>query len=215
MKISAKLVKELRDKTGAGMMDCKRALVEKEGDLEAAKDYLLKKGLAAAKKKAGRIASEGVIGSYIHMGGKIGVMVEVNCETDFVAKTDGFIGFVDDLTMHIAAMAPEYLSVEDIPAEVVAKQKDIFEGQGLELGKPAHIVSKIAEGRVKKWQKEICLLDQPFVKDTDKTVKEVVDELVSTIGEKISIRRFVMYVRGEGLEKRENNLAAEIAAMKK
>jgi elongation factor Ts len=213
--ISAARVKELRDLTGAGMMDCKRALQEAEGNMEKAVEILREKGLSAAAKKAGRIAAEGVVESYIHMGGKIGVLVEVNCETDFVAKTAEFKSFVRDIAMHIAASNPKYLSKEDVPEEVIAKEKEILRAQALNEGKPEKIVDRMVEGRIKKYYSEICLLEQPFVKDTDKTIQDIVKEQISTIGEKISIRRFVRYQMGEGLEKRQDNFAEEVMSQMK
>ncbi len=208
--ISASSVKELRDMTGAGMMDCKRALQEADGNIEKAVEILREKGLSAAAKKAGRIAAEGVVESYIHMGGKIGVLVEVNCETDFVAKTAEFKSFVRDIAMHIAASNPTYLSKEEVPEDVINKEKEILRAQALNEGKPEKIVDKMVEGRIAKYYKEICLLEQPFVKDTDKSVQDIVNEQVATIGEKIQIRRFVRYAMGEGLEKRQDDFAQEV-----
>jgi elongation factor Ts len=212
MEITASAVKELRDRTGAGMMDCKKALQESNGDVNAASEYLQKKQLASVDKKAGRIATEGVVGSYIHMGGRIGVLVEINCETDFVARNEAFQAFVKDVSMHIAAAAPTVVSVEELPADVLAKQREIFIGQAIEEGKPAAIAEKMVEGRVKKWERAQALLEQPFVKDTDKTVRDLVAEVTASIGEKISIRRFVRFEVGEGLEKKVDNFAAEVAA---
>ncbi|MBN2232081.1 MAG: translation elongation factor Ts [Deltaproteobacteria bacterium] len=209
--ISAALVKELREKTGAGIMDCKKALQEKGGDLDAAVDYLREKGLAAAAKKSGRITSEGLVSSYIHAGGKIGVLVEVNCETDFVARTDDFQNFVKDVSMQIAATAPLAVSRDEIPAAVVEKERQIFRVQALESGKPEKIVDKIVDGRVEKYFKEVCLLEQPFVKDTDLTIEELIKQLISKTGENIGVRRFARFVMGEGLEKRSCDLAAEVA----
>jgi len=211
MSISAKQVKALRDKTNAGMMDCKKALVEAEGDMEKAIDILRTKGLAAAGKKAGRIASEGAVGSYIHMGGKIGVLIEINCETDFVAKTDSFQEFVKDIAMHVAATAPDFVRPDEIPADVLEREKAIFKQQALDEGKPEKIVDKIVEGRVKKFYAQSCLLHQPFVKEDKKTVEQVLNEKVAEIGENIQIRRFSRFVLGEGLEKRVENLAEEVA----
>ena len=208
--ISASSVKELRELTGAGMMDCKRALQEADGNLEKAVEILREKGLSAAAKKAGRIAAEGIVESYIHMGGKIGVLVEVNCETDFVAKTAEFKSFVRDIAMHIAATNPQFLSKEEVPEDLVAKEKEILRAQALNEGKPEKIVDRMVEGRIEKYFKEVCLLEQPFVKDTDKTVQSIVNEQIATIGEKISIRRFVSYKMGEGMEKREDNFADEV-----
>ncbi|HEU4965114.1 MAG TPA: translation elongation factor Ts [Bacilli bacterium] len=210
MSISAALVKELRERTGAGMMDCKKALVEVEGDLEKAIDFLREKGLAAAAKKAGRIAAEGVVESYIHAGGKIGVLLEVNCETDFVAKNDGFKEFVKDLAMHIAAAKPLFLVREEVPTETIDHEKEILRQQALNEGKPAQIVDKMVEGRVSKYYKEVCLMEQPFVKDSDKTIEQLVKEKISTIGENINIRRFVRWEMGEGLEKKSDNFVEEV-----
>lgn len=213
--ITAALVKELRERTGAGMMDCKRALVEKNGDLEAAVELLREKGLAAAAKKAGRIASEGLVDAYIHMGGKIGVLIEVNCETDFVAKTEEFQQLVKDLAMHIAANAPTYVTRDEIPAEVVNKEKEILRAQAINEGKPDKIVDKMVEGRIQKYFAEVCLLDQPFVRDNDITVGELIQNKIASIGENINVRRFSRFVLGEGLEKRVNDIAAEVAALTK
>lgn len=211
-KISAKDVKELRDRTGAGFMDCKKALAESDGDMDKAVEYLQKKALATADKKASRIAAEGMVGSYIHPGASIGVLLEVNCETDFVARGDDFQAFVKDVCMHIAAAAPLVVSADELDPAVVAKQRDIFKGQAVESGKPEHIAEKMVEGRLKKWMREVVLLEQAFVKDPDKSVEELQKELTGKIGEKISIRRFVRFVVGEGMEKREDDFAAEVAA---
>lgn len=208
---TAKDVAELRARTGAGMMDCKKALTEADGDFEKATTWLREKGIAAASKKQGRIASEGVVGSYIHMGGKIGVLVEVNCETDFVARTDAFNALVKDIAMQIAAANPKYVSRDEVPAEVLEKEKSILRAQALNEGKPAAIVEKMVEGRVVKFYKDFCLLDQEFVKDSSKTIQAVLTEATATIGEKISVRRFTRYEMGEGLEKRQDNLAEEVA----
>ncbi len=208
--VTAAMVKELREKTGAGMMDCKKALTAKEGDLDKAVAYLREKGLAAAAKKAGRTAAEGIVDAYIHMGGRIGVLVEVNCETDFVAKTDEFQELVRDIAMHIAAAAPQYVSRDEVPEDVLEKEKDIFRASALNEGKPEHIVDKIVEGRIEKFFKDICLLEQPFVKDPDKTVQDLLTEKIASIGENISIRRFSRFERGEGLEKRQDDFAAEV-----
>ncbi len=211
MTISASTVKELRERTGAGMMDCKKALQETGGDMDAAIEYLQKKQLAAVGKKAGRIAAEGLVGSYIHAGGRIGVLLEVNCETDFVSRNEDFQQFVKDICMHIAAASPQVVSGDELPAAEVAKQREIFKGQAMEEGKPEHIAEKMVEGRLKKWQKDVALLEQPFVKDTDKTVGDLQSELTAKIGEKISIRRFVRFEVGEGIEKRQDDFAAEVA----
>lgn len=208
--ISAAVVKELREKTGAGFMDCKKALKEANGDMEKAIEILREKGLSAAAKKSGRIAAEGVVESYIHMGGRIGVLVEVNCETDFVAKTDEFKTFVRDIAMHIAASNPQYLSKEDVPADVLTKEKEILRNQALNEGKPEKIVDKMVEGRIQKYFKEVCLLEQPFVKDPDRTIKDIVTEKIATIGENINIRRYVRYEMGEGLEKRQDDFVNEV-----
>jgi elongation factor Ts len=206
------MVKDLRERTGAGMMDCKKALVESDGNIDAAIDYLQKKQLASAGKRAGKIAAEGLVGNYIHGGGRIGVLLEVNCETDFVARSDDFQGFVKDVAMHIAAAGPLVVSSEELAADEVAKQKEIFMGQAAEEGKPEHIAEKIVIGRLKKWSREVCLLDQAFVKDPDKSIEQLQTEVGSKIGEKISVRRFVRYEVGEGIEKASDDFVAEVAA---
>ena len=206
-------IAKLRAMTGIGMMDCKKALTETDGDMDKAVAYLREKGMAAAAKKADRIAAEGVVGSYIHMGGKIGVLVEVNCETDFVAKSDKFQALVKDIAMQIAAAKPLYIREEDVPAEELEKEKEILANQAKNEGKPEAIIAKMVEGRLKKYYSDFCLLDQPFVKDGDKTVQEIINEAILSIGEKISVRRFTRYEMGEGLEKRKDNLAEEIAKM--
>ncbi len=195
--ITSKMVKELRDKTGAGMMDCKKALVETNGDMEKAVDLLRKKGLAAAAKRAGRETKEGIIGSYIHAGGKIGVLVEVNCETDFVARTDEFQELVKDLSLHITAAAPLYLSPEDVPEEVIEREKEIYRSQALEEGRPEKIIDKIVEGKLKKFYEEVCLLNQKFVKDPAKTVADRISETIAKLGENIKVSRFVRFQLGE------------------
>jgi elongation factor Ts len=210
MTISASMVKELREKTGAGMMDCKKALMETQGDMEKAIEVLRERGIAAAEKKVSRIAAEGIVDAYIHMGGKVGVLVEINCETDFVAKTDEFRTLVKDITMQIAAMNPIYISKEDVPTEVLEKEKEVLRVQALNEGKPEKVVEKIVEGRIDKFYKENCLLEQAFIKDEDKTVGELIIENIAKIGEKISVRRFARFVLGEGLEKRSDNLAAAV-----
>jgi len=209
--ISANAVKELREKTGAGMMDCKKALAEAGGDAAKAEELLRKKGLSAAAKKAGRVASEGAVASYIHMGGKIGVLVEVNCETDFVARTDGFQALVKDIAMHIAAANPLYVKREDVPPEVVEKELDIARAQAREQKKPEPIIEKIAQGKVDKYYKDVVLLEQAFVKDDKRTMKEVITDAVAKIGENIQVRRFARFVLGEGVEKKQENLAEEVA----
>ncbi|ADY56556.1 translation elongation factor Ts (EF-Ts) [Syntrophobotulus glycolicus DSM 8271] len=208
--ISAAAVKELRERTGAGMMDCKKALTQCEGNMDKAIDFLREKGLAAAAKKEGRIAAEGLVEGYIHGGGRIGVLVEVNCETDFVARGDEFKLFVKDIAMQIAAAKPLYLSKEDVPADEVEHEKEILRAQALNEGKPEKIVDKMVEGRVEKFYKEVCLLEQSFIKEPDKTIKDLVLEKVSKIGEKIVIRRFTRYELGEGIEKRQDNFADEV-----
>ncbi len=208
---TAKDVALLRARTNAGMMDCKKALTECDGDFEKATQWLREKGMAAASKKSGRIASEGVVGSYIHMGGKIGVLVEVNCETDFVARTDAFNALVKDIAMQIAAANPKYVSRDEVPADVLEKEKQILRAQAKNEGKPEAIIEKMVEGRVVKFYKDFCLLDQDFVKDSSKTIQTVLNEATLTIGEKITVRRFARYEMGEGLEKRQDNLAEEVA----
>ena len=207
---NADIVK-LRASTGAGMMDCKKALTETNGNFDEAVKWLREKGIAAAAKKASRIAAEGVVSSYIHMGGKIGVLVEVNCETDFVAKSDAFQALVKDIAMQIAAAKPLYVSEEEVPADALNAEREILTAQARNEGKPEAVIAKMVEGRVKKYYKDVCLLDQEFVKDSSKTIKEIINEAVLTIGEKISVRRFVRYEMGEGLEKRNDNLADEVA----
>lgn len=199
--ISADQVKELRTRTGAGIMDCKKALAESKGDLEGAIDYLRKKGLSAAAKKSGRVTSEGLVSSYIHAGGKIGVMVEVNCETDFVARNEEFQRLVRDVAMHIAAARPSCLQREDVPQDILNRERDIFREQALGSGKPEKVVDKIIEGRLEKYFGEVCLMEQPFVKDTDITVKDLINQSIARIGENILIRRFARYELGEGIEK--------------
>ena len=209
--ITAAMVKELRERTQAGMMDCKKALVETDGDMEKAVAYLREKGLAAAAKKAGRVAAEGAVESYIHMGGKIGVLVEVNCETDFVAKTDAFKELCHDVALQVAAAAPLYVNKEDVPADVLEQEKKTLRNQALNEGKPEKIVDRMVEGRIEKYYKDFCLMEQPFVKNPDITIATRVNEATLASGEKISIRRFVRYECGEGIEKKESNLAEEIA----
>ena len=210
MNFTAKDVAELRARTNAGMMDCKKALVESDGDFEKAAIWLREKGIAAAAKKQSRIASEGIVTSYIHMGGKIGVLVEINCETDFVAKTDAFQQLGRDIAMQIAAAAPKYVRIEEVPAEAVEAEKEVLRAQALNEGKPAQIVEKMVEGRVKKFYQDVCLLEQPFVKDSSMTIHAYINEMTLKIGEKISVRRFTRYEMGEGLEKRHDNLAEEV-----
>ncbi|MEW6266082.1 MAG: translation elongation factor Ts [Thermodesulfobacteriota bacterium] len=200
MEITAQLVKTLREKTNAGMMDCKQALAETGGDMEKAIEHLRRKGLLTARKRAGRATREGLVHSYIHAGGKIGVLVEVNCETDFVAKTDQFKDFVHNVAMHIAAMNPICLDPESVPAGLLEKEKSIYRDQALATGKPEKVVDKIVEGRVKKFYADVCLLEQPYVKDSALTVKDLFNETVAKIGENMNIRRFVRYQLGEELE---------------
>ena len=213
MAVSASDVKDLREQTGAGMMDCKKALTESGGDLEKAVDILRKKGLSAAAKKADRIASEGMVNSYIHAGGKIGVLLEVNCETDFVAKTDEFQDLVKDICMHIAAASPRYVRREEVPAAELDREKEIYRDQARMSGKPENILDKIIDGKLEKFYSDICLLDQVFVKDPDGKlkIKDLVTAKVAKMGENISIRRFSRFQLGEGLEKRTCDLAAEVA----
>ncbi|KRW91641.1 elongation factor Ts [Alicyclobacillus tengchongensis] len=210
--ITAAMVKELREKTGAGMMDCKKALTEADGNMERAMEVLRERGLASAAKKAGRVAAEGIVESYIHGGGRIGVLVEVNCETDFVAKNDDFRTFVKDIAMHIAAANPLYVRREEVPAEVVQKEREILRAQTLNEGRPENIVDKIVDGRIDKFFKENCLMEQMFVKDPDKSIETLLKEKIATIGENISIRRFARFVVGEGIEKQESNFVEEVMA---
>ena len=207
MNFTAQDVKTLRERTGAGMMDC-----ENDGDMEKAIDFLREKGIAKAAKKAGRIAAEGIVDSYIHMGGRVGVLLEVNCETDFVAKGDKFRALVHDIALHIAAANPQYVTKEEVPAEVLEKEKAILRAQALEEGKPEKIIDRMVEGRINTFYEDNCLLCQKFVKDTSKTIEQVVIEATAQIGEKISVRRFVRYEMGEGLQKKEENLADEVQA---
>lgn len=210
MAFTAKDVQDLRARTGVGMMDCKKALVETDGDMEKAVEYLRERGMATAAKKAGRIASEGIVDTYIHMGGKIGVMVEVNCETDFVARGEAFRTFVHDVALQIAASKPLYVAKEDVPAKELEHEKEILRAQAINEGKPIAIIDKMVEGRIKKFYKDFCLLEQDFVKDPEKTITALLNETISSIGEKISIRRFTRYEMGEGLEKKVDNFAEEI-----
>jgi elongation factor Ts len=211
--ISAKLVKDLRDSTGAGMMDCKRALQESGGELEKAKEWLRQKGIAASDKKSGRVAAEGLVESYIHTGGRVGVLVEVNCETDFVARGDQFQTLVRSIAMQIAACPNvEYVKVSDIPTEIADKEKAIEMGRDDLAGKPDNIKEKIVQGRIDKRLKELTLLDQPYIRDQSITVEELVKQAVGKLGENIQVRRFVRFVLGEGIEKQESNFAEEVAA---
>jgi len=201
VEVSANMVKELREKTGAGMMDCKKALTETGGDFQKALDYLRQKGLATAAKRAGRVASEGRVGSYIHAGGEIGVMVEVNCETDFVAKTDDFQAFAKDVAMHIAASNPSYIRREEVTADVLDREKEIYRAQARDAKKPEKVMEKIVEGKLEKFYGEVCLLEQAFVKDPDITIQDLLNGLIGKLGEKIEIRRFTRYQVGEGIAK--------------
>lgn len=212
MAVSAAQVKELREKTGAGMLDCKKALEEANGDLTRAAELLREKGLSAAASKAGRAATEGLVESYIHGEGRIGVLVEVNCETDFVAMTDNFKSFVRDIAMHIAAEAPKYVTKEEVPAEELDKEREILRAQALNEGKPEHIVDKMVEGRIAKYYNDVCLMEQQFIKDPDQTISQLVNSMVAQIGENITIRRFVRFELGEGLEKKEDNFVEEVMA---
>ena len=195
--INATMVKQLREKTGAGMMDCKKALQEVEGDIDKALEFLRKKGLATAQKRAGRAMTEGTVQSYIHMTGKLGVLVEVNCETDFVAKNEDFQEFAKNIAMHIAASNPLGIKPEDIPEEIVENEKDIYRAQALEMGKPENVLDKIVQGKLKKFYQENCLLNQPFVRDPEISVADLMNELIAKIGENITIKRFVRYQIGE------------------
>jgi elongation factor Ts len=211
--VTMDMIKDLRERTGAGVVDCKKVLGETNGDIDAAVVELQKRGIAKAAKKGGRIAAEGKIGTYVHDGGRICTLVEINCETDFVARGADFRTLCEDLAMHVAAMNPQYVREEEIPADDVARQKEIFTAQVIEEGKPANIAPKIVDGKIAKWKKENCLVDQLFVKNTEITVGNLVASLTGTTGEKITIRRFVRYEVGEGIEKRSNDLAAEVAAL--
>lgn len=212
MSITAQMVKELRERTSAGMMDCKAALTEADGDMEKAIDSLRKKGLASAVKKSGRVTSEGLVSSYIHAGGKIGVLLEVNCETDFVARTPDFQELVKDIALHIAAADPRFVGREEVTASDLDREREIYREQAIAAGKPAAVVDKIVEGKIEKYYSEFVLLEQPFIKNPDQTVGQMVAEQVGKIGENIKVRRFTRYKLGEGLEKRSEDFAAEVAA---
>lgn len=211
MSVSAAQIKDLRGKTGAGILDCKKALIQTDGDVEAAIDYLRKKGLASAAKKTSRAATEGAVTSYIHGEGRIGVLLEVNCETDFVARTEQFTTFCKDIALQIVASAPSYLSRDEVDDSALARERKVLTEQAIESGKPAKVVERMVEGRIGKYYSENCLLEQPFIKDPSKTVQEHLTELIAGIGENVSIRRFSRYVLGEGLEKKEDNFAEEVA----
>jgi elongation factor Ts len=210
MAFTAKDVALLKEKTGVGLADCKKALVESDGDMEKAIDFLRKKGMAAAKKKETRVAAEGIVDSYIHMGGKIGVLVEVNCETDFVARNETFRSFVHDVALQIAASSPLYVREEEVPAEVLEHEKEILREQARNEGKPDKIIERMVEGRVKKFYEDFVLLDQAFVKDPSKTITQYLNDTTLAIGEKISIRRFVRFAMGEGIEKKVDTTLDEI-----
>ncbi|KRE56648.1 translation elongation factor Ts [Paenibacillus sp. Soil750] len=215
MAVTAAQVKELREKTGAGMLDCKKALEEANGDITKAGELLREKGLSAAANKAGRIATEGAVESYIHAGGKVGVLVEINCETDFVGKTEQFKTFCRDIAMHIAAANPSYVRREEVPTEALEKEKEILRNQALNEGKPEKIIDKMVEGRIGKYYEEFCLMEQAFIKDPDKTIDQLLNEKIAAIGENISIRRFVRFGLGEGLEKKQENFAEEVMSQVK
>lgn len=210
--ITAQDIAQLRAQTGAGMMDCKKALEEANGNVESAVEILRKKGIAKAAKRADKIAAEGMIVSYIHGGGRVGVLVEVNCETDFVAKNEGFKALANDIALHIAALSPKYLSREEVPAELVEKEKNIYREQMQGENKPAEIIEKIIDGKMGKFYSEICLLEQPFIKDEEKTIEQLLTTKTGEIGEKITIRRFARYGVGEGIEKKEADFVAEVSA---
>ncbi len=208
--ITPEMVKQLREKTGAGIMDCKKALTESNGDMEKSVKALREKGLASAAKKVGRIAAEGMVESYIHGNGRIGVLVEVNIETDFAAMNNEFRSFVKDIAMQIAASRPEYISKEYVPADVLEKEKDILRAQARNEGKPEKIIEKMVEGRIEKYYKDFCLLEQQWIRDPEKTIKQLLTEKIAFIGENIKIRRFARFERGEGLEAKEENFAEEV-----
>lgn len=212
MQVTPQLVKELRERTGAGMMDCKRALVDTEGDVEKAIDLLRKQGMATAAKKAGRVAAEGIVGSYIHGGGRIGVLLEVNCETDFVARTDDFQALVKDLAMHIAAADPRVVSRDEVTDDLLESERAIYREQAIESGKPENIVDRIVEGKIEKFYSESVLMEQAFIKNPDVTVQEMVTAVVAKLGENIQVRRFARFKVGEGVEKPAVDFAAEIKA---
>ena len=211
MNITANLVRELRERTNAGMLDCKKALEESKGDFDKAVEWLRTKGIAKAEKKAGRVAAEGLVHSYIHPGGRVGVLLEVNSETDFVARNEQFQRFVADIAMHVAAMSPRYVSVSEIPAEVRENEKRVLMAKAREEGKKPEMLEKIVDGQLKKWAAEICLLDQKFVKNSDLTVEQYLKEMIAKIGENLVVRRFTRYELGEGIEKRVDNFAEEVA----
>jgi elongation factor Ts len=205
------MIKDLRERTGAGMSDCKKALTEVAGDMDKAIDYLRAKGLAKAAKKAGREATEGAVVSYIHAGGRIGVLVEINCETDFVARNEDFQAFTKAVAMQIAAMNPQFVRKDEVSQDVIDREREVLLAKAKESGKPEQVVQKMVDGQISKWMKEICLLDQSWVKDPDKTIEQVQQELISKIGENVKVRRFVRFELGEGLEKKKDDFAAEVA----
>jgi elongation factor Ts len=209
--VTATLIKDLRERTGAGMADCKKALTEVAGDMDKAIDYLRTKGLAKAAKKAGREATEGAVVSYIHGGGRIGVLVEINCETDFVARNEDFQAFTREVALQIAAMNPQFVRRDEVAQDVIDREREVLVAKAKESGKPEPVVQKMVDGQITKWLKEICLLDQAWVKDGDKTIDQVQQELIAKIGENIKIRRFVRFELGEGLEKKKDDFAAEVA----
>ena len=209
--VTAQMVKELRERTGAGMADCKKALVETGGEMEKATEYLRKKGLAAAAKKAGRVATEGLVYSYIHGNSRVGVLVEVNCETDFVARGEAFQAFVKEVALQIAAMNPQYVAAEEVPGAVEEKERGILTAKAREQGKPDAVVGKMVDGQIAKWKKELCLLEQTWVKDDKKTIKDLQSETIAKTGENCRIRRFVRFELGEGLERKADDFAAEVA----
>jgi elongation factor Ts len=212
MEVTATLIKDLRERTGAGMSDCKKALTEVGGDMDKAIDYLRAKGLAKAAKKAGREATEGAVVSYIHGGGRIGVLVEINCETDFVARNEDFINFTREVALQIAAMNPQFVKKDEVDANFVSREREVLLAKAKESGKPEQVVQKMVEGQISKWMKEICLLDQSWVKDPDKTIDQLQQELIAKIGENIKIRRFTRFELGEGLEKKsKDDFATEVA----
>ena len=211
MEVTATMIKDLRERTGAGMSDCKKALTEVSGDVDKAIDYLRAKGLAKAAKKAGREATEGLVVSYIQGGGRIGVLLEVNCETDFVARNEDFQAFTREVALQIAAMNPQFVRKEEVSADLVAREREVLLAKAKESGKPEPVIQKMVDGQISKWMKEICLLDQAWVKDPDKTIEQVQQELIAKIGENIKIRRFVRFELGEGLEKKKSDFATEVA----
>lgn len=211
MSFTADDVKRLREQTSAGMMDCKKALTETKGDFEAAITWLREKGIASAAKRSGRIATEGSIATYIHMGGKLGVLVEVNCETDFVARGEAFQTLCKDICLQVCSASPRWVRIEDVPKEAIDAELEIYKIRARETGKPEKMLDKIAEGMLKKWYVDMCLMEQHFVKDPDKTIEQLCKEMSSKVGEKIDVRRFVRFQLGEGLEKKQSNLAEEVA----